>query len=111
MKQCSLVFSLGMITDPKYSLFTYGRNGGWHTFYKPDFVPLFEVEFENPEIEEEAQEVIRNRMLIYFSFFNSSNTFSYRLVVMISIVYLTLLLPRILLLESLQKKPRKSKKL
>ena len=65
----SLVFSLGMITDPKYSLFTYGRNGGWHTFYKPDFVPLFEVEFENPEIEEEAQEVIRNTMLIYFSFF------------------------------------------
>uniref|UniRef100_A0A1X7ULL6 Deleted in malignant brain tumors 1 protein n=1 Tax=Amphimedon queenslandica TaxID=400682 RepID=A0A1X7ULL6_AMPQE len=45
-----------MIHDPRYSIFTYGSNGGWHTFYKPDFVPLFEVEFRNQEFEEEAQE-------------------------------------------------------
>ena len=50
------VLIAGIIDNPLNSLFTYGENGGWNTFYKPDFVPLFETEFPNSEIEDKAHE-------------------------------------------------------
>ena len=48
------VFIAGIIDNPLDSLFTYGENGGWSTFYKPDFV---QTEFPNSEIEDKAHEV------------------------------------------------------
>ena len=47
----------GIIADPSASLFTYDARGTWKTFYKPDYRPIFEVKFTDPELEEKAQEV------------------------------------------------------
>ena len=46
---------LGIIADPAQSLFTYGADGSWGTFYRPDYRPAFGVEFSDPELEEEAR--------------------------------------------------------
>lgn len=48
----------GIIDNPSDSLFTYGSSGSWNTFYKPTYVPIFEAEFSDPELEEQAIEVI-----------------------------------------------------
>lgn len=48
---------LGIIDDPSDSIFTYSRSGSWNTFYKPDYTPLFEAKFNDPELEEEALKV------------------------------------------------------
>lgn len=62
---------IGIIDRPIDSIFTYGRSGSWDTFYKPDYTPLFEAKFNDPELEEEAltlyfrQEV--NRKLMFLS--------------------------------------------
>ena len=53
-----MLFSLalaGIIADPAQSLFTYGADGSWGTFYRPDYRPAFGVEFSDPELEEEAR--------------------------------------------------------
>lgn len=55
---------VGIIHDPLDSLFTYGRNGGWQTFYKPGFVPLFQVTFRDPVTEEEAIKVYMSCCLV-----------------------------------------------
>lgn len=55
---------VGIISDPLKSLFTYGQNGGWKTFYKPDFMPLFSVDFQDPVIENQAYEVVYERQKI-----------------------------------------------
>ena len=46
---------VGIIADPAQSLFTYGADGSWDTFYRPDYIPAFGVEFSDPELEEEAR--------------------------------------------------------
>ena len=53
-KVCFATF-VGIIADPAQSLFTYGADGSWDTFYRPDYRPAFEVEFSDPELEEEAR--------------------------------------------------------
>lgn len=52
-----MVLALGIIDNPDDSLFTYGASGSWNTFYKPDYTPLFEPTFNDPELEQEALEV------------------------------------------------------
>ena len=42
----------GIIDDPAQSLFTYGADGSWDTFYRPDYTPAFGMEFSGPELEE-----------------------------------------------------------
>ena len=58
---------IGIIARPNDSIFTYGRSGSWNTFYKPDYTPLFEAKFNDPELEEEALMV--NRLVVFFMFF------------------------------------------
>ena len=50
-----LLHFAGIIADPGQSLFTYGADGSWGTFYRPDYIPAFGVEFSDPELEEEAR--------------------------------------------------------
>lgn len=50
---------IGIIDRPNDSIFTYGCSGSWNTFYKPDYTPLFEAKFNDPELEEEALMVSR----------------------------------------------------
>uniref|UniRef100_A0A1X7T7Q6 Uncharacterized protein n=1 Tax=Amphimedon queenslandica TaxID=400682 RepID=A0A1X7T7Q6_AMPQE len=48
-------FGLTWIIDkPVDSIFTYSQFGGWNTYYKPDYTPLFEAKFDDLELEEEA---------------------------------------------------------
>ena len=56
----------GIIADPAQSLFTYGADGSWDTFYQPDYTPAFEVEFSNPELEEEARAICGSDDLCLF---------------------------------------------
>ncbi len=57
--KCVISFLLysGIIDDPNDSLFTYGANGGWDSFYSPTFVPQFGIEFTNDTIAKDAEEV------------------------------------------------------
>ena len=50
-----LLHFAGIIADPAQSLFTYGADGSWGTFYRPDYIPAFGVEFSDSELEEKAQ--------------------------------------------------------
>ena len=47
----------GIVDNPTESLFTYGPNGGWDTFYDPEYQPAFEVIFSDPNLQAQAQEV------------------------------------------------------
>ena len=49
----------GIIDNPSDSLFTYGSSGSWNTFYKPTYEPIFEAVFSDPELEEQALEVLK----------------------------------------------------
>ena len=64
-----MLFSLalvGIIADPAQSLFTYGADGSWDTFYRPDYTPAFGVEFSDPELEEEARSICGDDDLCLF---------------------------------------------
>ena len=52
----SKLFS-GIIDDPTDSIFTYGVNGAWESFYDPNFTPLFDTSFINKTIADDAKEV------------------------------------------------------
>ena len=47
----------GIVDNPTESLFTYGPNGGWDTFYNPEYQPAFEVIFSDPNQQAQAHEV------------------------------------------------------
>lgn len=55
----SYYYAVGIIDDPRDSIFTYGPSGSWNNFYRPDYLPLFEAKFNDPELEQEAIQVIR----------------------------------------------------
>ena len=62
IKALILLFTLyylyiGIIDNPSDSIFTYSQSGSWNTFYKPEYTPLFEAKFNDPELEEEALKV------------------------------------------------------
>jgi hypothetical protein len=53
-------YNFGMtwiVNEPRESLFTYQSKGGWDTFHKPKFVPLFDIVFPDNATETEAHEV------------------------------------------------------
>ena len=64
-----MLFSLalvGIIANPAQSLFTYGADESWGTFYRPDYTPAFGVEFSDPELEEEARAICGDDDLCLF---------------------------------------------
>ena len=50
-------FSLGIISSEDESLFTYGEGQSFQTFYDPFYVPMYEVEFDDPSLEATALEI------------------------------------------------------
>lgn len=57
---------LGIISDPRQSLFTYGPDGDWDYYYNINYTPAFEPVFSNPELEEEASEICGGNKLCLF---------------------------------------------
>ena len=49
--------TLGIINKPSDSLFTYHSGQSWSTFYCPDFTPVFEPPFDDPALEDKANEI------------------------------------------------------
>lgn len=47
----------GIISNPEDSLFIYGEGENATTFFKPDFVPVFEPSFSDPILEQEANSI------------------------------------------------------
>ena len=56
----------GIIDDPSDSLFTYGPAGGWDTFYQPLYEPLFEVQFSDPALRQDAENICGSDQLCLF---------------------------------------------
>ena len=48
---------IGIIDNPRDSIFTYSQSGSWNTFYKTEYTPLFEAKFNDSKLEEEALKV------------------------------------------------------
>ena len=51
-----IIFHVGIIDDPAESLFSYGPGEGWATFYDPHFVPFYEPEFADANMQMQALE-------------------------------------------------------
>lgn len=83
--QLDVILNVGIIDKPVDSIFTYSQFGGWNTYYKPDYNPLFEAKFDNLELEEEALQVSKLLLLHNYGSLRSC-------VMMTSSVYLILLL-------------------
>lgn len=66
LSQTIFAIFTGIIADPLQSLFTYGADGSWDTFYDPDYTPAFGVDFSNPELEEEARAICGDDDLCLF---------------------------------------------
>ena len=47
----------GIIANPRNSLFIYDEFGSWSTFYRPEYKPMFEPQFNDSTLQEQAQEV------------------------------------------------------
>lgn len=60
------LLSLGMISDPRKSLFIYGPNGDWDSFHDINYIPIFEPTFSSPELEQQANEVCGDNQLCIF---------------------------------------------
>jgi len=56
----------GIVDNPTKSLFTYGPNGGWDTFYNPEYQPAFEVIFLDSDLQAQAQELCGDDSLCLF---------------------------------------------
>ncbi len=52
--------------NPSQSLFTYGANGDWEFYFDVDYVPAFEPEFANAELEQEAIDICGDNQLCIF---------------------------------------------
>ena len=50
---------IGIVENPLDSLFIYDDTGSWNTFYRPDYKPIFEPQFNDTALEERAQEVMQ----------------------------------------------------
>ena len=44
----------GIVDNAEDSLFAYAYGENWLTFYDPDFIPIFELSFTDPDLEELA---------------------------------------------------------
>lgn len=51
---------------PRKSLFTYGPNGDWDSFYDVNYTPAFEPTFSSAELEQQANEVCGGNQLCLF---------------------------------------------
>ena len=49
--------SLGIINNPRDSLFTYQFGESWSTFYFPSFIPTYEPSFSDPSLKQKADEI------------------------------------------------------
>uniref|UniRef100_A0A1X7U110 Deleted in malignant brain tumors 1 protein n=1 Tax=Amphimedon queenslandica TaxID=400682 RepID=A0A1X7U110_AMPQE len=55
-----------ILENPLESLFTYDDTGSWNTFYKPDYKPIFQPQFNDSALEEKAQEICGDDKLCLF---------------------------------------------
>ena len=66
---CCLFVTIGIINNSANSLFDYHEPGeSWSTYYDPDFAPLFEAEFSDPEEEAEAMELCQGDEFCLYDF-------------------------------------------
>ena len=54
---CIFFVESGIISRPEDSLFNYAAGESWAGFYDPSFSPVFSIVFDNPELEQQAQEI------------------------------------------------------
>lgn len=54
------------MSDPRESLFAYGPEGDWNSFYEPNYTPAFGPNFSSPELEQRANEVCGGNQLCAF---------------------------------------------
>lgn len=57
---------IGITDNPGDSLFTYGPNGDWESFYDVEYLPAFQPTFSSPELEQEAHLVCGDDQLCIF---------------------------------------------
>ena len=57
---------VGIVNNPRESLFTYGPNGDWDSFHDVEYVPAFQPTFFSRELEEQANEVCAGDQLCLF---------------------------------------------
>ena len=60
-----LLFIVGFINQEQ-SLFTYKQNFNWETYYDPNFEPLFEPDFLNATLEQQATEACGDDVFCLF---------------------------------------------
>ena len=52
-----IVTLVGIIDNPSDSLFTYKFGQAWSTFYFPDFIPVYESQFDDSAFEDKANKI------------------------------------------------------
>ena len=59
---------VGIIDNPQDSLFTYRESLGesWAFFYDPDYIPAFAPTFDDPVLEEQANEICGDSLFCLF---------------------------------------------
>lgn len=65
---------IGIIDNANDSLFTYGSEESWSTFYQPDFDPAFAPTFSSPALEQQANAICGNDPFCRFDIAATSRT-------------------------------------
>ena len=50
---------IGLLNSSNESLFCYKDSENFNTFYDPDFIPVFNPSFDDPELEKQANEMCK----------------------------------------------------
>ena len=74
MIRITIIIIAGIIDSPNDSLFVYRDNEDWSTFYRPEFQPQFEVVFNSPAIEQQANEICGDDQFCLFDIASTERT-------------------------------------
>lgn len=72
MLQFSII--LGIINEERDSLFAYGEGQNFLTFYDPDYIPMFEIQFSDPNLEADALAICGDDQFCLYDIAATQNT-------------------------------------
>ena len=71
---CMWILLSGIINSPRGSLFTYLNGTTWATYYDPSFLPVLEPEFQDTDLEMEANRLCGGDIFCLFDIAATGNT-------------------------------------
>lgn len=70
----TILYQTGIISNQEESLFSYGEDESFRTFFMPGFVPTFEPIFPSPTLQQQANSICGNDQFCLFDIATTGRT-------------------------------------